>query len=175
MAVNKYFCYPITSNMLVTITPHAVALHVTAPPSKSYLQRAIALALFSDQECHIHGYESSNDVDAALEVVRILGKKVVLSGTTLQISGTIIKATEFQVTMGESGLATRMFAPLFAVLGFPKTTINGEGSLLERPVTAIVDLLTQLKCSASFYSWSFAHNTNWRDRFTISFLNNRRF
>ncbi len=132
--------------MNITIQPQLFNKKIIAPPSKSYLQRAIAMACFSDKPCTILGYESSNDVDAAIGVARNLGKQVVINGNHLIISGKIDVTKKLTVNMSESGLCTRMFSPLLASIAEKPITINGEGSLLNRPMNKVVDLLTQLGC-----------------------------
>jgi 3-phosphoshikimate 1-carboxyvinyltransferase len=135
--------------MKIKVTPHLLSKSILAPPSKSYLQRAIAMACFSDETIKILGYESSNDVDAAIGVAQNLGKQVVISGNQLIISGSINLDKETAVNMGESGLCTRMFSPLLALIAVQPITITGEGSLLKRPMNRVVDLLTQLECDVT--------------------------
>jgi 3-phosphoshikimate 1-carboxyvinyltransferase len=135
--------------MKIKVTPHLLSKSILAPPSKSYLQRAIAMACFSDETIKILGYESSNDVDAAIGVAQNLGKQVVISGNQLIISGSINLDKETAVNMGESGLCTRMFSPLLALIAVQPITITGEGSLLKRPMNRVVELLTQLGCDVT--------------------------
>jgi len=133
--------------MKIKVTPHQLSKSILAPPSKSYLQRAIAMACFSDETIKILGYESSNDVDAAIGVAQNLGKQVVISENQLIVSGSINIAKKTAINMGESGLCTRMFSPLLALIAVQQITILGEGSLLKRPMSRVVDLLTQLGCN----------------------------
>jgi 3-phosphoshikimate 1-carboxyvinyltransferase len=135
--------------MKIKVTPHQLSKSIFAPPSKSYLQRAIAMACFSDETYKILGYESSNDVDAAIGVARNLGKQVIIKGNHLIISGKIDVAKKLTVNMGESGLCTRMFSPLLALIAHQPITIMGEGSLLKRPMSRVVELLTLLGCDVT--------------------------
>ncbi len=135
--------------MKIKVTPHQLSKNILAPPSKSYLQRAIAMASFSDETVKILGYESSNDVDAAIGVARNLGKQVVINGNHLIISGKIKVTKNLTVNMGESGLCTRMFSPLLALIADQPITIMGEGSLLKRPMSRVVELLTQIGCDVT--------------------------
>jgi len=136
-------------SMKIKVNPNQLSKSISAPASKSYLQRAIARASFSDETFTILGYESSNDVDAAIGVARSLGKKVSIKDDHLIISGKIEVTKKLTVNMGESGLSTRMFSPLLALIADQPITIIGEGSLLKRPMSRVVDLLTQLGCDVT--------------------------
>lgn len=135
--------------MITTINPQLFNKIITAPPSKSYLQRIVAMACFSDKPCTVMGYESSNDVDAAIGVVRNLGKQVIVYDNRLVISGAINFSKEISVNVGESGLCARMFSPLLASIAHQPITIIGEGSLLNRPMSRVVELLKQLGCEVT--------------------------
>lgn len=116
---------------------------VAAPPSKSHLQRAIAIASLCDGESLIKGYAPSADVDAAISAVRSLGADVTIHGSTLRISrGRMLQQTA-TVHCGESGLAARMMAAI-AALSEEEITVTGEGSLLKRPFGMVHDALSQL-------------------------------
>ena len=98
------------------------------------MQRACAAALISRAKSHVFNPGSSNDDLAALRVIRGLGAMVEnLSDGSLLIESNGIKPVNDFVNCGESGLGIRMFTPLVALS--PHTiTIEGEGSLLNRPM-----------------------------------------
>ncbi len=98
------------------------------------MQRACAAALISQAKSHVFNPGSSNDDLAALRVIRGLGAVVEnFSDGSLLIESSGIKPVNDFVNCGESGLGIRMFAPLVALS--PHTiTIEGEGSLLNRPM-----------------------------------------
>jgi 3-phosphoshikimate 1-carboxyvinyltransferase len=120
--------------MQVTISPSVVRGAIPAPASKSSMQRACAAALISAGETVIRHPGISNDDMAALRVIRGLGATVEnLDDGSLHISSRGIRPVNDFVNCGESGLGIRMFAPLVALSADPMT-IEGEGSLLDRPM-----------------------------------------
>jgi len=120
--------------MNITISPSSVKGHLQAPASKSSMQRACAAALVSQKNTRILNPGSSNDDLAALRVIRGLGATVENQpdGSLLIESHGVRPLNDF-VNCGESGLGIRMFAPLVA-LSDSTITIEGEGSLLDRPM-----------------------------------------
>ncbi|MFH2143595.1 MAG: 3-phosphoshikimate 1-carboxyvinyltransferase [Bacteroidota bacterium] len=116
---------------------------VTAPPSKSYLQRAIAIAGLSKTECSITGYNQSDDTDAAIDVARTLGVKIDINNNVLYINGINDFNLSAKINCRESGLAARMFS-MIASLFNGEIEVSGTGTLLNRPVNIIEDALKQL-------------------------------
>jgi 3-phosphoshikimate 1-carboxyvinyltransferase len=114
-----------------------------APASKSYLQRAIALACLADGISVIQGYTPSKDVDAAIRIIREMGARVLIESDQLTIEGVGLPTKKMVLNCGESGLSTRMFSPI-AALSNQEVVITGEGSLLNRPMHMIEDALTKL-------------------------------
>ena len=91
------------------IKPSEVKGRVQAPPSKSYAQRAIAVAAFADGISVIHFPGNSDDVKAAINVTRQLGAEVVVKDNTVIVKGGI-SAPESALDCGEAGLSIRMFS-----------------------------------------------------------------
>jgi 3-phosphoshikimate 1-carboxyvinyltransferase len=130
--------------MNVTISPSAIRGHAQAPASKSSMQRACAAALVSHTKSHIINPGSSNDDLAGLRVIRAMGAVVNnLADGSLLIESHGIKPVNKFVNCGESGLGLRMFAPLVA-LHSGTMTIEGEGSLLSRPMDFFDEVLPRL-------------------------------
>ncbi len=130
--------------MNVTISPSAIQGSLKAPASKSSMQRACAAALVSQTKTHVLNPGSSNDDLAALRVIRGLGAQVEsLTDGSLLIESRGIQPVNDFVNCGESGLGIRMFAPLVALS--PNTmTIEGEGSLLNRPMDFFDEIFPRL-------------------------------
>ncbi len=124
---------------------HPANYHGTlqAPASKSYLQRAIALASLADGVSLIQGYTPSKDVDAAIRIIREMGARVLIEKDQLTIQGVGLPTKKMMLNCGESGLSTRMFSPI-AALSNQTVVITGEGSLLNRPMHMIEDALNKL-------------------------------
>lgn len=129
--------------MKVTIQPSRLKGSIQAPASKSSMQRACAAALLSNGQTTILNPGHSNDDKAAIEIIKALGADVVVSDEQLLVNsyGVIPRTTE--INCGESGLAIRMFTPIVA-LSDKEITINGEGSLLSRPMDFFDKVLPQL-------------------------------
>ena len=127
--------------MKVSISPSAIGGVIAAPASKSAMQRACALALLHEGETIINDPGISNDDIAAINVIEHLGAAVNKNenGALLVNSSGLLNCSGFQarekisINCGESGLSFRMFAPI-ASLTSSQVTINGEGSLLQRPM-----------------------------------------
>ena len=118
--------------MKTTIHKGRIAGSITAPASKSYAQRAVAAALLAGGETTLTHLDLCNDTRAALDVARRLGASVSHEGTTYTIRGGL-NPVSTKLNIGESGLATRLFTPIASLCHMP-ITINGEGSILRRPI-----------------------------------------
>lgn len=117
---------------------------IIAPPSsKSYAQRAIALALLAQGKSILRNIEFCKDTRSALSCIEALGAKVeVLDHNTIAIEGGLRPQTN-TLQVGESGLATRLFTPI-ASLWHEAVTIQGEGTLLHRPMIMMIEPLRAL-------------------------------
>ena len=134
--------------MIATITPSSLSGIIQAPASKSSMQRACAAALVSQTKVTVLNAGHSNDDKAALSVIEALGAvinkqsddaiEIDSTGSTLLSSG-----EKLAVNCGESGLGMRMFAPVIS-LSKKAVTINGEGSLLTRPMDFFDEVLPEL-------------------------------
>jgi 3-phosphoshikimate 1-carboxyvinyltransferase len=130
--------------MIATIQPSAIKGTIQAPTSKSSMQRACAAALLTKGVTIIKNPGNSNDDRAALGVIRGLGAYVEqLPDGSLKITSNGVNPDAGEVNCGESGLGIRMFTPLVA-LSNKTITINGEGSLLTRPMDFFDTVLPQL-------------------------------
>ena len=124
---------------MATVNIHPSPIHgrLQAPPSKSCMQRACAAALLKGGETIIHNYGTSNDDNAAIEIIKQLGATVIYEDGKLLIHSIFNPLTNsdlpLTINCNESGLSLRMFTSIAALL--PATiTITGKGSLLNRPI-----------------------------------------
>lgn len=129
--------------MIVTIQPSVLGGEITAPASKSSMQRACAAALAAGGITHIKNPGTSNDDKAALGVIRDLGAELQQADGDIIVKSAGIHARESEVFCGESGLGIRMFTPLVA-MNNSMVTITGEGSLVTRPMDFFDTVLPQL-------------------------------
>jgi len=134
--------------MQVIVSPGAIQGTVTANPSKSAMQRAVAAALLSKGKTVIHNPGLSNDCLAALEVAENLGAKIKRVEEQVEITSNGVKPFYDSINCGESGLGIRMFTPI-AALADIAITIEGHGSLATRPMGFFEEVLPQLDVECS--------------------------
>ncbi len=130
-----------------SLKPSTINGTVTAPASKSMMQRAIAAALLTDTPVTIINPTYSNDANAALTVIQELGATVSIKEKEIYIRGGFAPTGKV-LNCGESGLGIRLFTPI-AALANQSLTLTGEGSLLHRPVAMIEEPLKQLGVTVS--------------------------
>ncbi len=108
--------------------------------SKSHLQRALALSLLTKNKTTLIGCNQSRDVEACKQILLDIGCKIE-GGHTLQITPPVLRKLEqLEISVGESGLALRMFS-FIAKLFTKKLIIHADGSLLNRPIDSLVQSL----------------------------------
>ena len=137
--------------MTATIQPSVISGTITAPASKSSMQRACALALLASGETILKNPGKSNDDLAALDIIQKLGAVILM-----KVEGSLLIKSSKNPPLGgggagvlhcgESGLAMRMFTPI-AALSSNEITISGEGSLLNRPMHFFDEVFPQLGVS----------------------------
>lgn len=133
--------------MKVSIQPGAINGHVAIPPSKSHSQRVLAAALLHNGETLVNNLGVSEDELAALGIIKHLGASVTQltnaaqAQTVIRSVGRIVPLAN-HISCGESGLATRLFAPIAATSSAP-LRLEGHGSLLRRNLIAISQTLAQ--------------------------------
>ena len=116
---------------------------ITPPCSKSYAQRALAAALLTKGRTTLRGIELCRDTRSAISAIRSLGAKVeICDNDTLIIEGGL-NPQHRELNVGESGLAARLFTPIAALSAEPMV-IDGEGTLLHRPMSMMVEPLREL-------------------------------
>jgi len=115
---------------------------VKAPASKSYMQRAVAIALLAEGETRILNPAFCNDTHAVLKMAEQLGAEVKVSEDKVCVIGNQ-KLKSNKLSAGESGLGIRTFTPI-ASLYKEEIQLSGEGSLLKRPVSMVEEPLSQM-------------------------------
>jgi 3-phosphoshikimate 1-carboxyvinyltransferase len=127
--------------MRATVYPNTLRGEQVAPASKSSMQRACAAALLHPGTTRISNPGHSNDDLAAIDVIQKLGATVTIeqssiekiNDATILVHSDGVKPFVSSINCGESGLGIRMFTPI-AALSDQVITIEGEGSLLKRPM-----------------------------------------
>lgn len=134
--------------MDATVFPARVSGIYTPPASKSAMQRACAAALLKKGSTTLRNPGRSDDDRAALRIIAALGAGVDDKGDTIVITsahGTPRMPAEPVIDCGESGLSIRMFTPIVALIDPNEPiTLEGRGSLRERPMTFFEAVLPQL-------------------------------
>ncbi|MFI3328348.1 MAG: 3-phosphoshikimate 1-carboxyvinyltransferase [Rikenellaceae bacterium] len=119
---------------------------LTPPCSKSYAQRALAVSLLASDGAKtttLRGVDFCDDTLSAMKCIETLGAKVEpLDPTTLRVTGGLNPSGSV-LSIGESGLSTRLFTPLASLLD-RAMTIEGHGSILKRPMTMMIEPLRAL-------------------------------
>ena len=129
--------------MIASISPSIIKGFITAPASKSAMQRACALALMINGETVIRNPGKSDDDEVAIAIISALGAQVNYSGSDLMVrSNGMIEPVSF-INCGESGLSFRMFAAI-AALSENEIEITGRGSLLKRNMDLLEEIFPLL-------------------------------
>jgi 3-phosphoshikimate 1-carboxyvinyltransferase len=110
------------------------------------MQRACAAALLRKGETVIYNPGHSNDDKAALDIIQRLGATVKAENEKVKVESEGVHPFADEINCGESGLGIRMFAPLVALSG-KEIIVNGEGSLLTRPMNFFDRFFPQLGVS----------------------------
>lgn len=124
---------------------------VSAPPSKSMMQRAVAAGLLAVGTSTISNPSYCDDGLASIRAAQALGASVEKAGNNVVIesNGRENKLISEMIDCGESGLSIRMFTPIASVY-CRQITLTGTGSMLERPVGMVEAPLKALgvQCNA---------------------------
>lgn len=116
---------------------------ITPPCSKSYAQRALAAALLATGRTTLRGIELCRDTRSAITAIEALGATVeIIDDNTIAIEGGFSPRTD-RLNVGESGLSARLFTPIAALDNKPMC-ISGEGTLLHRPMSMMIEPLKEL-------------------------------
>jgi 3-phosphoshikimate 1-carboxyvinyltransferase len=123
---------------------------VTAPPSKSMMQRAVAAAALAHGPSVLLNPSFCEDALAALCIAEELGAEVKRESMKVRIDGGG-QPRGHRLACGESGLCMRLFTPLAALFERP-FTLTATGSLGSRPMAALEEPLRALgaKCQTHY-------------------------
>ena len=114
---------------------------VWAPPSKSIMQRVVALATLADGTTMIRHPSESDDCTHALMMAAQLGADIELGDDAVAIHGHFpLAPRDTTLSPGESGLGLRMFGMLAALHPDP-LVMERSGSLLTRDVSGLSEAL----------------------------------
>ncbi|MBD0364825.1 MAG: 3-phosphoshikimate 1-carboxyvinyltransferase, partial [Flavisolibacter sp.] len=129
--------------MQVTVSPSHIKDIITAPASKSAMQRACAAALIRNGETILHNPGISADDKAALGIIQQLGAQIEYMPDGIKVESMGVQPIEKQINCGESGLSIRMFTSI-AALSEKEIIVKGGGSLSKRPMQFFDEVLPSL-------------------------------
>ena len=132
--------------MKAIIHPSRLKGRIQAPSSKSSMQRALAAALTRRGESVILDPGNAEDDRAAAAIIQKLGATIEKQTDQWKIISDGIKPVDHIIDCGESGLSIRMFTPI-AALCSEEITITGRGSLVQRPMDVLDEVLPKLGVS----------------------------
>lgn len=124
------------------VKPAVINGTITAPSSKSEMQRAVAAAYLTRQTCTIRNPSFCDDAHAALRIIHTLGATVTMTPGQIEIAPGP-PADTLRLDCGEAGLCLRMFAAI-AALGAREVTLIGQGGLQQRPIGMLEQPLRDL-------------------------------
>lgn len=138
--------------MQAVVNPGYISGHVAVPGSKSMTQRAYAAALLHKGSTIVRNPGTSDDDKAALHAIQQLGARVhTLADNELEIISHGVNPVGDAIDCGESGLCARLFAPIAAISHLP-VTINGKGTLLQRPMLVYKAVFEQLNVTRADFN-----------------------
>jgi 3-phosphoshikimate 1-carboxyvinyltransferase len=143
-SVIGYFYNP----MHAIIHPGSISGTITAPPSKSIMQRVCAAMWVMGGNIVIKNPGSSADDNVLIALLRQAGCKIAMAPNGAMVIEAIpARMHTLEVAhFGESGLAARMCTPVLALAG-REVQLTGDESLLGRPMDFLKEVLPALGVS----------------------------
>jgi 3-phosphoshikimate 1-carboxyvinyltransferase len=128
--------------MILKVLPSTLSGdNVWAPPSKSIMQRALALATFAEGTTMLRRPSESDDCTQAMMMSAQLGATLELDDDAVAVNGVARPAPRTDtLTPGESGLGARTFGTLAALHDHP-IQLGREGTLAARSFDSWADAL----------------------------------
>ena len=122
--------------MNITLNPMSISGEITAPPSKSYMHRALICAALADGDTFIQCSSFSEDIKATMGCLKALGAKIEEETGGVRVFAIDKKAAAGELNCNESGTTLRFMLPLASVLG-KECTISGAPRLGKRPLAPL--------------------------------------
>lgn len=126
--------------MNITLNPMRISGEITAPPSKSYMHRALICAALSDGDTFIECSSFSEDIKATMRCLNALGAKIKEEEGGVRVYPIDKKASAGELNCNESGTTLRFMLPLASVLG-KECIISGAPRLGKRPLAPLCEEL----------------------------------
>ncbi len=144
--------------MKALISKSEIDGRVTAPPSKSYTIRGLMCAALARGSSQIINPLSSDDTDAACDVLRQVGVGVVKKGDVWQVGGGYFHEPAEDLFCRDSAATFRFMIAMSSLIpGRCRLTMGL--SLARRPVKPLLEALAQLGVAFSAKPFSVSHCT----------------
>lgn len=132
--------------MILRVSPSTLSGSIEAPSSKSLSQRLIATSLLASTPSKLLNISECDDCTSAMGMAAELGAEIELGSNGIQITPvplSIPTPRTGTLNAGESGLGIRLFTPIASLSG-EAIDITGEGTLLNRPQSTLINGLKKL-------------------------------
>lgn len=133
--------------MKAEISKSQISGTIAAPASKSYTIRALFAAALAEGESRIYHPLSSEDTEAAAEVLGKLGAQIERQPAYWKVTGGNLMPTADELDCRQSAATLRFLAPVCAALNGPSRITFAPG-LARRPMQPLLDSLEQLGVGA---------------------------
>jgi 3-phosphoshikimate 1-carboxyvinyltransferase len=133
------------SDLTVPTIDRPFSVSMTPPGSKSLTNRALILAALADGVSDISNVLVADDTRVMIDALGTLGFSLEQLDTTIRISGRggTIPSRSAELFCGNSGTSIRFLTALVS-LGHGGYTLDGIERMRQRPIGALVDMLTSL-------------------------------
>jgi 3-phosphoshikimate 1-carboxyvinyltransferase len=133
------------SDLTIPTIERTFSATITPPGSKSLTNRALILAALTDAVTEISNVLVADDTRVMIDALGTLGFSLDQHDTTIRIGGRegTIPSPSAQLFCGNSGTSIRFLTALVS-LGKGVYTLDGIERMRQRPIGALVDMLTSL-------------------------------
>ena len=129
--------------MKVTIYKSIINGSVRAPSSKSYTIRALMCAAMAYGKSKIHFALNSDDTEASLDVLRMVGVRIEQDGESLLVNGGVFHEAQGDLYCSDSATTLRFMTAIASVIP-GKTRLVPGPSLINRPIEPLIQVLRQI-------------------------------
>ncbi|MBR1676307.1 MAG: 3-phosphoshikimate 1-carboxyvinyltransferase [Clostridia bacterium] len=133
--------------MVARIHPFSASGTFTAPPSKSFAQRALIISALFGEKTNVLNVGNSDDVNAVIGCLNALGADISPCENGVTVSKIHPDANEiYNFDCNESGATLRFMLPIVGALGL-NSTFTGKGRLLFRPIDELIKAMNAHGCN----------------------------
>ena len=134
--------------MKVSVSKNEIKGRVKAPSSKSYTIRGLMCAALAGGESEIVSPLSSDDTEAAINVLNGVGVRIYQEGELWRVSGGNFHEPETDLFCGDSAATLRFMTAICSIVP-GKCRLTAGPSLSRRPVKPLIEALRKLGVNCS--------------------------